>query len=220
MGNRKLLLLFVVATLIGTVFAFSDFDTSSVSSIPLTITASAHGDWQTIVPDSVTITANSPNTTELSLDTVANLPTSGRGVFGGFGWLYDDGTSAYVAATHNGVRDSIQRPDGWHQHNVVLGPATSGSSSNCIVSIDDDSQGGTAITGDTIRVISVNSNFAGTFIDPPTAISFDIIPDPSCPDLTAAPGSGVGIGIHQIEPVAAEEESKKGGGGGGGNPNK
>lgn len=205
--------------------------TDSESFVPnfvvpnLATIATAHGDWQRISPDTVAISSDSPNTTELSLDTVGNLPPNGKVIFGGFCWLYEDGLSGYCTTSHAGVRDSIQRPDGWHQHNVVIVPANSGSSSHCIVEIDDDSHGGTAINGLSLRVITQNSSFDGTFMDPPVAISFDIIPDPSCPDLTAAPDSGVGIGIHQVEPepvaaAAEEEEEKKGGGGGGGNPNK
>lgn len=223
--NRKLSVICISAFSILLITGFAsayDFTESDYVIPNLATIASAHGDWQRISPDTVSIEAIGASGSELSLDTVGNLPPNGKVIFGGFCWLYEDGLSGYCATSHAGVRDSIQRPDGWHQHNVVIEPTTSGSSSHCIVQINDDSHGGTAINGLQLRVITQNSSFDGTFMDPPAAISFDIIPDPTCPDLTAAPNSGVGIGIHQVEPepIAAAEKEEKGGGKGGGNPNK
>ena len=179
----------------------------------------AHLDYQVIAPDSVSITEKNNNITELSLDSTGILPPSEKFAHVGFGWLYDE-YSGYVAVTHRGTVDSTQRPHGWHTHNVVLEDAPIvGSITHCIVSITNNDHAGLAINQDTIKLNVKNSNFADSFMDPPTAIAFDIMPDRSCPDLTEKEGSGVGIGVHQIEPeiAAAAEE---GGGGQGGGPKK
>jgi len=179
-------------------------------SISMIVPAVANSPWQEIVVGSVSITTNSPNTTELSIQSPVPYPPSEKIKFAGFGWLYEDGTSAFAITTHNGIRDSTQRPDGWHAHNVVIAAASTSTPgvSHCITAIDDHATGGVAINQDTLRGIYRNDVITGTFLDPPTAISFDILPDAECP-------LGVGIGILQVEPAPPAEEEKKGG-----NPNK
>jgi len=180
-------------------------------SISMFIPAVANSPWQEIVVGSVSIQPDSPNTTELSIKSPVPYPPSEKIKWAGFGWLYDDGTSAFVVATHNGHRDSTQRPDGWHAHNVVIAPASTSTPgvSHCITDIDGHTNGGVAINQDTLRAIFRNDVISGTFMEPPTAISFDILPDAECL-------LGVGIGILQQEPAPVEES----GGGNGGNPNK
>jgi len=198
---------------------FTIFSIGSVLLISNSNYVAAHGDWQTIVPGTVAITLKSDQTTELSLQASAGIPHVERVILAGFGWLYEDGTSGYFATSHFGVRDSIQNPDHWHPHNIAFEEASGGAGSitHCITDIFDVTFAGIPINDDTIRVNARNSEFLAPFMDPPTAISFDIIPDP----MNYVCESGVGIGLHSTEPAPAEEESKKGGGGGqGGNPNK
>lgn len=187
---------------IGSVFLLSDSNT-----------VAALGEWQTIVVDSVTIDPLNQNIVELSLTAAAPIPHVETTILAGFGWMYADESGAYVVTVHRGVRDSTQNPDNWHSHNITFEKAPGAASvTHCITSIDDDVNAGIAITTDVLRVEVRNSEIASPLKDdPPTAISFDVIPDM----FTCA--SGFGIGLHQTEPAPAEEEGKKGGGG---NPNK
>ena len=198
--------IFSIILTLGFVFAISD-------SIPVT----AHGAWQEIVVDSVNVEAQGPNVTVLSLTAEAPVPHVERIILGGFGWMYVGGDHALVVVSHYGVRDSVQNPDHWHVHNMFFDSVQSASFSHCIreggLSFDDTA--GAPINEDDIRVIIQNSKLEGTLVDPPIAISFDIMPDP----LKMTCVSGFGIGIHTTEPapeVFVEEEKK----GGGGNPNK
>jgi len=179
-------------------------------SISMIIPAVANSPWQEIVVGSVSITPKNDNTVTLSLQSVVDLPNSEKIKWAGFGWLFDDGTSAFAITTHNGFVDSTQRPDGWHAHNVVIAAASTSTPgvSHCITEIDGHTNGGVSINQDTLKANFRNDVITGTFLDPPTAISFDILLDGECP-------LGVGIGILQVEPAPPAEKEKKGG-----NPNK
>jgi len=200
--------IFSIILTLGFVFAVSD-------SIPVT----AHGAWQEIVIDSVNVEAQGPNVTVLSLTAEEPIPHVERIILGGFGWMYVGGDHALVVVSHYGVRDSVQNPDHWHVHNIWFESVGGASFSHCITKLSYDDTAGVPINDDDIRVIIQNSKLEGTLVDPPIAISFDIMPDP----LKMTCVSGFGLGIHTTEPapeVFEEEDKKKGGGGGGGKPDK
>jgi hypothetical protein len=184
---------------------------SSVLAVVSFLPADAHFDWQNIVEGSVSATPQGKNLTELGLTTTSVIPAQSNTAFVGFGWLYEDGTSAYVAGTHRGHIDSVHRPNGWHPHNVVIEEVTGVPAiTHCITEITDTEHAGLAINQDSIKLNVKNNDLLSPLMNPPTAISFDIIPWGDC-EL------GTGIAIHQMEPapVQAAEEKK-----GGGNPNK
>jgi len=72
--------------------------------------------------------------------------------------------SSFVITAHNAdlnddgkndVRDSKQKKDGWHAHNVVLGgplPLPAPISTFCVISISDAPKSGISIQGTNIKV--------------------------------------------------------------------
>ena len=136
--------------------------------------------WQHVVSSSVN--SKNPQTSVLSVSAADSIPTH-TGVLGGFAWIYAGGpNTAIVAATHSGVRDSIQNPDGWHAHNVQLGPGGQNSDA-CIVGLSDANVG-LSIQGNTLSMSVRNSELTGTLSN--TAAAFTIVPDAGC-------GSGLGV---------------------------
>ena len=136
--------------------------------------------WQHVVSSSV----NSKNaqTSTLTVNAADNIPTH-TGVLGGFAWIYANGpNTAIVAATHNGVRDSAQNPDGWHAHNVQLGPG--GQNSDACITGLSDANVGLSIHGNTISMNVRNSELTGPLSS--TAAAFTIVADSGC-------GSGLGV---------------------------
>ena len=136
--------------------------------------------WQHVVSSSV----NSKNaqTSTLTVNAADDIPVH-TGVLGGFAWIYANGpNNAIVAATHDGVRDSAQNPDGWHAHNVQLGPG--GLNSNACITGLSDANVGLSIHGNTLSMNVRNSELTGTLSG--SAAAFTIVPDTGC-------GSGLGV---------------------------
>ncbi|QUC64800.1 hypothetical protein NsoK4_00480 [Nitrosopumilus sp. K4] len=187
-GGKYKFTIFALPVFVIMLFSFAFV---SASNFEIVSPAIADGDWQTIQPASVEVTKNG-NNNALSLKTISNIPNVERNVYAGFGWVYEDDSSAYVVTTHNGVKDSKQNPNGWHTHNISYEPvAIPASVTHCITTITDDIHAGVIIQKDSLRV-NVRESELSTFMDPLKAISFDIVPDPTCP-------LGVGIGILQEE---------------------
>ncbi len=137
--------------------------------------------WQHV--NSSTVTPLNSQVTRATVVAADKIPTT-TSVLGGFAWLYASGpNTAFVAVTHNGVKDSTQNPNGWHTHNVSLGPGGANSDA-CITGLGPDTFAGVAINGDTINVNVRNSQLTGTLSGGATA--FTIVGDAGC-------GSGLGV---------------------------
>jgi len=144
------------------------------------VTATGPSSWQHVVSSSV----NSENiqTSSLSVNAADSIPRH-TDVLGGFAWIYANGpNTAIVATTHTGVRDSEQNPDGWHAHNVHLGPGGHNSDA-CIIGLSDANVG-LSIQGSTLSMNVRNSELTGTLSN--SAAAFTIVPDVGC-------GSGLGV---------------------------
>lgn len=182
----------------------------AVSAISMIGIASAALGWQGIDDDSVS--AKNKNTTLLTIDATDVVPQKTKDLVG-FAWLYvaTSSNSAIAITQHqvnadtdpkNEVRDSTQNPDGWHPHNVNLGPGTTNSSA-CVTDIVDAPNAGVAIKGDLVQVNVRNSILTG---DLSTASAvFDIIVDSDCPitngtEVTEAGPLKLGIVIHDVHP--------------------
>lgn len=144
------------------------------------VMATGPASWQHVVSSSV----NSENTqtSTLSVSAADNIPRH-TDVLGGFAWIYASGpNTAIVAATHNGVRDSSQNPNGWHAHNVQLG--SPGHNSNACITGLSDANVGLSIQGNALSMNVRNSELTGTLSN--AAAAFTIVPDTGC-------GSGLGV---------------------------
>lgn len=221
--TRRLLVGISIVTVLLSASAFASFSENSYNPNPIPnfiLSAMAFGDWQTIVADSVTIDLKNDQTSDLSLQTVIPIPPNERILQVGFAWLYEDGASGYAVMTHNGVRDSNQNPYGWHVHGdlAFVELEVTASATHCVTGIGDYTQAGANFNQGGVS-INVRNSELSTFMDPPTGISFSLIPlsTSQCP-------SGIGLALYQVQPMpstAAEEEDDGGKGGGkGGNPNK
>lgn len=146
----------------------------AILAVSVATAAMATESWQHVISSSVT--PKNSETTILSVTASDNIPLH-TAVLGGFAWFYASGPNAvFVAVTHNGVRDSLQNPNGWHAHNVQLGPGTS-SSNACIIGLSNANVGLT-IQGNTLNVNARNSELTGPFTT--SAKAFTIVADPGC----------------------------------------
>ena len=171
--------------------------------------ASAHLDWQGINSDSVV--AKNSKTTILTINATDTIPQKTKELVG-FAWLYvETSSNSAIAITQhqvnpgtapkNAVRDSTQNPDGWHPHNVNLGPGTI-NSTFCVTDIVDAPNAGIGIKDDVVEVQVRNSILTG---DLSTASAvFDIIVDPLCPvtsgtEVTVAGPLTLGIVVDVLD---------------------
>lgn len=153
---------------------------AAIIGIALTLvttgSAFAASSWQHVVSSSVT--TKNDQTTTLSVTASDSIPRH-TDVLGGFAWIYAGGpNTVFVAVTHNGVRDSLQNPDGWHAHNVQLDFGASPNTAACITGLSDANVG-LSIQGNTLNVNARNSELTGAFI-PGAATAFTIVPDSGC----------------------------------------
>jgi len=176
-------------------------------------TAFAALPWQDIVPDSVSVNEN-VQTTKLSLSAADTIPIS-TDELAGFAWLYDGSPNTAFAITihdadldadgKNDVRDSLQNPDGWHAHNVILAspPEDADESTTlCIEEISDAPNSGISFSepGTDVTVNVRNSQLTGNFTG--AAVAFSIVVDPACPvtfpteDVVPPNGLTLGIVVH------------------------
>lgn len=152
--------------------------------IASTGSAFAASGWQHVVSSSVT--SKNDQTATLSVTASDSIPRH-TSVLGGFAWIYGSGpNTVFVAVTHNGVRDSLQNPDGWHTHNVQLSFGASPNTAACITGLSDVNAG-LSIQGNTLNVNVRNSELTGTFL-PNAATAFTIVPDSNC--------AGTGLGVN------------------------
>ena len=135
----------------------------------------------------------------------------------GFAWLYADGpNSAFAITIHdadldgdgkNDVRDSLQNPNGWHPHNVILAappPTADPSTTFCIAEISNAPNAGISFAkqGTDVTVNVRNSQLTGDISD--TAAAFSIVVDPECPitlpTASVVPPNGLplGISVHDL----------------------
>jgi len=184
---------------------------TAVFAISMIGVASAHLDWQGIDSDSVI--AKNKSTTILTIDATDVVPQKTKDLVG-FAWLYVEtsNNSAIAITQHqvnpdgaapkNVVRDSTQNPDGWHPHNVNLGPGTS-NSSLCVTDIVDAPNAGISIDEDIVSVNIRNSILTGELST--ASAAFDIIVDADCPitngtEVTEAGPLRLGIVVHALDP--------------------
>ena len=182
---------------------------AAVFAISMIGIASAHESWQGIDSDSVV--AKNKNTTLLTIDATGTVPQKTSNLVG-FAWLYVEtsSNSAIAITQHNAnldddpkneVRDSTQNPDGWHGHNVNLGPGT-GTATFCVTDIVDAPNVGISIDEDLVNVNVRNSILTGDLSD--TAAAFDIVIEPGCPitsgtEVTEAGPLKLGIFVHGLD---------------------
>ena len=171
--------------------------------------------WQDIVETSVFVDQKN-QITKLSLSTEDTIPKN-TDELAGFAWLYDNGPNIAFAITihdadlngdgKNDVRDSLQNPNGWHAHNVVLATPPEGADENttfCIAEISDAPNAGIsfATQGTDVTVNIRNSQLTGDLSG--TAAAFSIVVDPACPitipTTSVVPPNGLplGIAVHDI----------------------
>jgi len=117
----------------------------------------------------------------------------------GFAWgLTGSGTGAdlFAITTHHGVRDSTQRPNQWHAHNVdVTGGA--GAAEFCIVDLQDNPFAKINVKQNTLTATLPTSSVSGTLV--PGVIPADIIVEPACAitDIGGIP-SGLRLGLDVV----------------------
>ncbi len=98
----------------------------------------------------------------------------------GFAWGVSGGVQAthFGVATHHGVKDSTQRPNQWHLHNLQLG-AGAGDAEACIIDIIDNPFGKINVKRNVMDITLPTSTIDGVIT--PGLAPFDIIPEPGCP---------------------------------------
>ena len=171
--------------------------------------------WQDIVDGSVSVNEKN-QTTKLSLSAADTIPRT-TDELAGFAWQYENGPNdAFSITIHdadlngdgkNDVRDSLQNPNGWHGHNVILASPPEGADENttfCIAEISDAPNVGISFAkqGTDVTVNVRNSQLTGDISD--TAAAFSIVVDPACPitiptvDVVPPGGLPLGISVHDL----------------------
>jgi len=105
----------------------------------------------------------------------------------GFAWGVTGSSQAthFGIATHHGVKDSTQRPNQWHTHNLQLG-AGAGAAEACIIDIIDNPFAKINVKQTVIDVTLQSSSIDGTLTG--SVVPFDIIIEPTCPSFTKVGG--------------------------------
>lgn len=159
--------------------------------------------WQQAVSSSV-VTYNKKTT--LSVTASDNIPKETTDLVG-FAWFYKDIPNlVFVGVTHKGVVDSVQDPNGWHSHNVVLGPTVAQEECQnspfenrcianfkdanmpdyCIVHVTEDTFADLDIKGKTMTINVSNSELPDDLTG--AAVGFSIVSDSN-----ECPSSGLGV---------------------------
>ena len=163
------------------------------------------------------VSVNEKNQTiKLSLSAADTIPRN-TDELAGFAWLYADGSNTAFAITihdadlnndgKNDVRDSLQNPNGWHGHNVILAAPPEDTDENttfCIAEISDAPNAGISFAkqGTEVTVNVRNSQLTGDISD--TAAAFSIVVDVACPitvptvDVVPPGGLPLGIAVHDL----------------------
>ena len=98
----------------------------------------------------------------------------------GFAWGVTGGSQAthFGIATHHGVKDSTQRPNQWHVHNLQLGAAGAAADA-CITDIIDNPIAKINVKQAVMDVTLLTSSIDGALTG--SVVPFDIIVDGGCP---------------------------------------
>ena len=160
------------------------------------VMATSFESWQQAVSSSVVI---HDKKTTLSVTASDNIPKKTTAL-AGFAWFYKDIPNlVFVGVTHEGVVDSVQDPNGWHSHNVVLGPTTCSKlekslgcgkfkehADYCIVHVTKDTFADLDIKGKTMTINVSNSELPDDLTG--SAVGFSIVSEPD-----VCTGSGLGV---------------------------
>lgn len=131
--------------------------------------------------------------TLLTLTTEDRIPAHTKD-FAGYAWFYGDvQNTVFAITTHHGVKDSTQKPNQWHAHNVELG-AGAGAADACVVDIIDAPLAAITTTQEKLTVKIPSGSLLGTVNE--GAVGFFIIAEGDCPETTigGAP-SGLHLGV-------------------------
>ena len=110
----------------------------------------------------------------------------------GFAWAVSGSSQAthFGVATHHGVKDSTQRPNQWHTHNLQLG-AGAGAADVCIIDIIDNPIAKINVKRNVMDITLTTSSIDGAITGGITP--FDIIGEPACPFFTKVGGVATGL---------------------------
>ncbi|MDE1815271.1 MAG: hypothetical protein KGI11_01730 [Thaumarchaeota archaeon] len=161
------------------------------------VMATSFESWQQAVSSSVVI--HNKKTT-LSVTASDNIPKKTT-TLAGFAWFYKNIPNlVFVGVTHEGVVDSVQDPNGWHTHNVVLSPVCLGKEISgkciskskvplpdyCIVHVTKDTFADLDIKGTNMTINVNNSELPDDLTG--SAVGFSIVSEPD-----VCTGSGLGV---------------------------
>jgi hypothetical protein len=154
--------------------------------------ATSFESWQQVASSSV---ATHDSKSKLSVTASGDIPQH-TAALAGFAWFYKDIPNlVFVGVTHKGVVDSVQNPNGWHTHNVVLGGVPSGDTTSnfCIVQVTKYTFANLDIKGNTMTITVDNSELPDALTG--SAVGFSIVPDTGC-------SSGLGVAVDVPSPPA------------------
>ena len=137
-----------------------------------------------------------PLLTTVSVTTSASKMPAHTFDLAGFAWgltASATGSDLFAITTHHSVKDSTQRPNQWHVHNVAVS-AGAGAAELCIADIQNAPLAKINIKGNTLTATLLTSSVGGTIT--PGVVPADIIVEPACPitDI-AGVASGLRLGL-------------------------
>ena len=167
---------------------------AAIFAVSMTVSAYAfHQPYMTGLTD--TVSQGSLLTTVSVTSSVSKIPAHTFDL-AGYAWgltASATGSDLFAITTHHGVKDSTQRPNQWHAHNVAVS-AGAGSAELCIADIQNAPLAKINIKGNTLTATLPTSSVGGTVT--PGVIPADIIIEPACPitDIAGVP-SGLTLGL-------------------------
>lgn len=177
---------------------------SIAAVIAVSLTVSAYAFHQPYMADLSDTVSQGPVLTTVSVTSSSTIPAHTFDL-AGYAWSLTSsptGTDLFAITTHHGVKDSTQRPNQWHAHNVdVVAEGTAAPAEFCIIDIQNNPFAKINVVGNTLTATLLTGSIGG---GSPTTISAGVIPadiivEPACPiTLVGGASSGLRLGLDTV----------------------
>ena len=146
-----------------------------------------HATWQTATGTVV----EGDVVTTFTVNAADTIPAHTKDL-AGYAFIYptgDQSATVFALTTHHGVKDSTQRPNQWHAHNIALSGGA-GNAEFCVADIEDAPFAKINVIKDTLSATLPSTSLQNTGLS--YFAAFDIIVEPLC-DITDIAGSPSGL---------------------------
>ncbi len=173
---------------------------AAVVGVSMALTAYAFDKpYMTGLTDSV---VNGPLVSTVTVSSSASNIPAHTFDLAGFAWGLTGsptGADLFAITTHHGVKDSTQRPNQWHAHNVAVTPCVDVTcvAELCVVDLQNSPISKINVKQNTLTATLPTSSVSGTLVA--GVVPADIIVEPKCgiTDIGGSP-SGLRLGLDVV----------------------